>query len=296
VKAGTEELAKYHDVVDALGIDPPFVGGLLQAIWTFTGKNCPRGDIGRFTNRQIARGIQYTGNIDLLIEILVQTGWLDACECDMRLVVHDWSDHAEDSVHRKLARAREWFWDGKIPNITRLGIEEKKAAKKYYSQTTCVSIARLATRVRTACGLTSAVTVTVTPAVTKPLPRPERGEPDSGLSEPDRIDLDASTLADPMRFERWMAVEEYRFKVSGGDDGWLSGSTDDRVFAGTVREKAITDKTLADPIAWAKDTIRGKHYDRVKAHHEDAARATARSGPSEASLPYTAGIGTGGSA
>src|SRR5512139_2159760 len=79
------------------------IKGLLTAIWHFTIENAPRGDIGRFTDEEIAVGIEYDGDAAQLIEGLVSTRWLDRCRT-YRLVVHDWHEHCEVFVRKRLER------------------------------------------------------------------------------------------------------------------------------------------------------------------------------------------------
>ena len=76
--------------------------GLLQALWHMTGEHAPRGDIGRWTNEEIADGIEWwdRGDPDDLIAALVQCRWLDE-HPEHRLVVHDWPDHADRAVRQK---------------------------------------------------------------------------------------------------------------------------------------------------------------------------------------------------
>lgn len=66
--------------------------GLLETLWHVTACNAPDGDIGKFANDEIAALMEYEGDANKLIEVLVETRWLDWVE-PFRLVVHDWSDH-----------------------------------------------------------------------------------------------------------------------------------------------------------------------------------------------------------
>lgn len=66
--------------------------GTLELLWIATQKNAKRGDIGRFTNEEIAIECDWEGEPDELVEALIDSGWLDRCSVH-RLVVHDWSDH-----------------------------------------------------------------------------------------------------------------------------------------------------------------------------------------------------------
>lgn len=67
--------------------------GLLERMWHVTALDTPQGDIGRLDNEMIAELIGWFGDADVLVEMLIECQWLDACE-PHRLVVHDWQDHA----------------------------------------------------------------------------------------------------------------------------------------------------------------------------------------------------------
>jgi len=291
MKAGTEELAKYHDVVDALGIDPPFVGGLLQAIWTFAAKNCPRGDIGRFTNRQIARGIKYSGDIDRLIDVLIATKWLDACDCDMRIIIHDWPDHAEDSVHRKLARAKEWFADGRPPNLSRLLKAERAPLEKHYDKGTCSTYARRTPKVRT---LDAQSTPDVRPSLAMPslakpsqaIPIPDLAcesshdaecehasepavvpmrRPESGRSGFQMGIVTEETLANTTRLRQWFDYDAKRSDamVESSDVFWVNVQS--------AAAKALRVSGIRDRVALFKWLVRGRKWDHLRIVDDDFA-------------------------
>jgi hypothetical protein len=107
--------------------------GLLESIWHLTGREAPRGDLGKLSDEDIALAIDYRGDETALINALVASGWLDWNQTE-RLVVHDWSEHADDAVHMRLARARLFFVDGKAPKLTKLPVKEKESAQKFYDE------------------------------------------------------------------------------------------------------------------------------------------------------------------
>ncbi len=85
--------------------------GLLELLWDYTATYARRGDLGRFTNSEIAAAVDWNGKPRLLIEALVnphgdgRSGWLDPHpEC--RFIVHDWPKHAPDYVKKDLSRQR----------------------------------------------------------------------------------------------------------------------------------------------------------------------------------------------
>jgi hypothetical protein len=85
--------------------------GILEMLWHFTATYSPRGDIGKWRNREIAEAVFWDDNPDDLVAGLVHSEWLDE-DAEYRLVVHDWADHADQCVQRKLKRAGEDFIRG----------------------------------------------------------------------------------------------------------------------------------------------------------------------------------------
>ena len=107
--------------------------GLLESLWLLTGREAPRGDIGKLTDEDIALGIDYRGDEATMIDALVASGWMDRDPAG-RLVIHDWADHADDAVHMRLARARQLFVGGRAPKLTRLTGKERECAHEFYER------------------------------------------------------------------------------------------------------------------------------------------------------------------
>lgn len=82
--------------------------GLLELLWRHTAIDAPCGDIGRFSDEEIAAVLQFDGNPSELVEALVSSGWVDVCE-QHRLVVHDWFEHAPRWVIAKLSKLNKKF-------------------------------------------------------------------------------------------------------------------------------------------------------------------------------------------
>jgi hypothetical protein len=94
--------------------------GVLEGLWHLAGQHAPDGNLTRFSSAEIAEFIGWDENPEELVNVLVETRWLDRVAD--RLVVHDWSDHADGSVHKKLARAKLFFADGRAPTPSHLGV------------------------------------------------------------------------------------------------------------------------------------------------------------------------------
>jgi hypothetical protein len=97
--------------------------GLMEALWHWTARYAPRGDVGTFTNEMMASGVHWHGNPDKMIEALLLAkgasgfGWLEE-HPQFRLVVHDWHEHADQAVKKVLLRAGATFWNGATPTVS----------------------------------------------------------------------------------------------------------------------------------------------------------------------------------
>jgi hypothetical protein len=87
-----------------LGVKTYVAVGIMESLWHLTAREAPLGDIGKLSNEDIAIGIDYDGDPDVLIETLVSVGWLDNSYDVSRLVVHDWHEHADDSTKKAVSR------------------------------------------------------------------------------------------------------------------------------------------------------------------------------------------------
>ena len=72
--------------------------------WHFTAEFCPQGDIGRFSDARIEAGVHWTGKRGRLVQALTDARWLDQ-DSECRLLVHDWHEHADGVVKKRLERA-----------------------------------------------------------------------------------------------------------------------------------------------------------------------------------------------
>jgi len=108
MKSSTPDLIKFKRLQRRLGESKRGITGLLELLWIATAQNCPSGDIGKFSNEEIATMCDWEGDHDKLVTSLVDCGWLDNSPAH-RLVVHDWRDHAPNHVARNLARWKRKF-------------------------------------------------------------------------------------------------------------------------------------------------------------------------------------------
>src|SRR5688572_15869320 len=79
MKPKTSELMKFKQLCRRLGESKRGVVGLLELLWNETAKNCPEGDVGRYTDEEIAIMCDWDADPEKLIDALVETKWLDRC-------------------------------------------------------------------------------------------------------------------------------------------------------------------------------------------------------------------------
>lgn len=133
MKRGTPRLTKTKRLARALKIPVPYAVGLLECLWHVTVEEAPRGDIGRLTDAELAEEIGWPGKPLPLVTALVETGWLDRDDTH-RLVVHDWHDHADQALHRKLERLGADFCTRNPVTSQRLDTDETPASPRLASR------------------------------------------------------------------------------------------------------------------------------------------------------------------
>lgn len=104
MKRGTPDHPKVFDLCDALKIRRPAALGHLELLWHFTAKYAPQGDVGRYPDKRIEAALDWAGAPGRLVLALTSTGWLDDSPSH-RLLVHDWRDHADQAVVKRLLRS-----------------------------------------------------------------------------------------------------------------------------------------------------------------------------------------------
>lgn len=112
---GTPQHPKTLALIRTLGVLKPHAVGLLELLWHFTATYAPAGDIGRWPDAVIEGACGWEGDSGALLAALVSCGWVDEHPTH-RLLVHDWHEHSDRHVRRKLARHGEnligWPKDG----------------------------------------------------------------------------------------------------------------------------------------------------------------------------------------
>lgn len=108
MKRETLRHPKLYELAARLGCDRPTALGYLALLWDYTGEVAPQGNIGKWTNGAIALACDWAGDPGHFVEAMVGVGWLDLSE-PHRLIIHDWPDHCEQWVKKKLDRAEQQF-------------------------------------------------------------------------------------------------------------------------------------------------------------------------------------------
>lgn len=111
MKRGTPEHPKTEHLAILLQIPVAQAVGHLEMLFHFTGRYSPQGDIGRWPDAMVATRCGWSDDAEPFIAAMVEAGWIERNETH-RLVVHDWPEHAEDTVRKALEARGLTFWDG----------------------------------------------------------------------------------------------------------------------------------------------------------------------------------------
>lgn len=127
MKSGTTELMKFKRLQRRLRLSKLVTTGLLELLWQATAKNAPQGDIGRFSNEDIAIECDYDGDPDEMVDALVGCDWIDEC-ADHRLVIHDWHEHCPTYIKGNLAKHKKQLAIARCPEQAAETIEQAAIA------------------------------------------------------------------------------------------------------------------------------------------------------------------------
>ena len=120
---------------------------VLARLWDWAALYAPTGHLGRWSHEAVARGVEFSEDATSLMDGLVASGWLDACE-ESGLAIHGWHEHCEGWVHSKLARKGECFHGGQMPNFRYLKSEERATIKARFCESTTESVDSPQSRMR----------------------------------------------------------------------------------------------------------------------------------------------------
>lgn len=78
--------------------------GYLEALWHFTGRFAPDGNIGKYEVEEIEAWTEWDGEEGALMAAFIDSGFIDDDPAGLR--VHDWTDHQPTRKKRRWARLR----------------------------------------------------------------------------------------------------------------------------------------------------------------------------------------------
>lgn len=117
MKRGTPNHPKTHRLAEELGVSWATTVGHLELLFHFAGHYTPNGDIGRYGEKRLAGAMGWKGKPSKLIEALVTAGWVDrhsvattdqlGSNSVATLQLHDWSEHADRAVKKRIAKTRK---------------------------------------------------------------------------------------------------------------------------------------------------------------------------------------------
>ena len=91
--------------------------GIMESLWHFTARHAIEGDIGKWSDEEIADAIGWPeDSAEGLVEALVRVRLVDRDD-DHRLVIHDWHDHADDSTKKTLKKHGREFVTQKVATV-----------------------------------------------------------------------------------------------------------------------------------------------------------------------------------
>ena len=102
MKRGTPSHPKMRRLATALEIPMAYAVGIVEGLFHFTAEMAPQGNVGKWGDYEIANSLGCTDIAGpALVAGLVAAGWLDE-DPEHRLLVHDWSEHADKGVRMRL--------------------------------------------------------------------------------------------------------------------------------------------------------------------------------------------------
>jgi hypothetical protein len=141
MKRGTPRHPKVMDLAEKLGCGRPEALGYLELLWDFTAEIAPRGDIGRFSDRRIEAALDWFGRgkpAGKLVKALVEAKWIEV-DAECRLWVHDWKDHCDEAVKKKLSRAGLSFHEH-VPVVSGQCLDSVETVSAMQDKSVCLPL------------------------------------------------------------------------------------------------------------------------------------------------------------
>jgi hypothetical protein len=94
-----------RDLAVELKIPKNHAIGIMEHFWNWTAEQCPRGNVGRVSDEFIQEEVAPELRRADLVAALIKVGFLDRHDSpEIRLYVHDWHEHADNSLRKRLER------------------------------------------------------------------------------------------------------------------------------------------------------------------------------------------------
>jgi hypothetical protein len=105
MKAGTQNHLKVKRLMRLLNAPMYRAVGILETLWLLCQDCCDEGNIGKYTDDEIADYLGWDGpqTASELVRALSDSGWTDPDD-EERLVVHDWLEHAPEYIRERVRK------------------------------------------------------------------------------------------------------------------------------------------------------------------------------------------------
>lgn len=103
MKTGTLGHVKTRRLKRLLGCPLYQAAGVLECIWHLAAECADEGNVGKYSNEELADYLEWDGDANKLVDSLVAAGFLDIDD-QHRLVVHDWADHAPQYIRERIKK------------------------------------------------------------------------------------------------------------------------------------------------------------------------------------------------
>ncbi len=131
MKHGESDTIEHQKLRMRLDLPRYATTGVIEELRMLAISTAPGGDIGRYSNEELAIHLGWAGDPDALFDALVECDVLDEHPTH-RLIMRGWADIIPDFLHRRLAKAGQLFADGTKPKTSRLTVGQREAAEAKY--------------------------------------------------------------------------------------------------------------------------------------------------------------------
>lgn len=105
MKAGTHNHLKVKRLKRLLKLPLYRAVGILETLWLLCIDCCDEGNVGKFTDEEIADYLEWDGDASELVRALSDSGWTDS-DTNGRPVVHDWLEHCPEFIRDRIRKRR----------------------------------------------------------------------------------------------------------------------------------------------------------------------------------------------